>query len=283
MADATAHPRRLHLPRDEDDLATTLTASRRLRQLLPSFLAEFTAAADADGLVVALDGGVDSAVAAALAAEAVGPDRVTALVLPARISDEAAAREAEAVASVLGLPCRRLQIQPLLSAFQEVIGATGQPTDDLVAVGNALDRLRATCAYYVANAADALVVGTVNRTRRLLGPVTKYGDTAVDCFLFGDLYRTEVDALARYLDVPETVCERSPRSYGVDGETRAERLGASPRTVDRVLRLSVDEGRDAAAVGDELDVDRRLVERVATWCAATRHKRHQPRKPSTFL
>jgi NAD+ synthase len=283
VAGEQTHPHGLDLPRDDDGLATEPRATRRLRQVLSAVLEDIVVDADAEGVVLTLDGSVDTTVAATLAVEAVGVDCVTALVMPATMADEAGARDAEAVADLLGVEYRRLPLQPLVGAFQEVLGRSGQPGDDIVATENAIDRLRTACSYYVANTTDALVVGTTNRTRRLLGPLSKYGDTGVDCHLLGDCYRTEVDALAASLDVPESLRQRPvERLVGTD-ETVAERFGLAPRTLDRVLRLTVDEGDGPAAVADRVGVDPDTVARVGRWCTATRHKRRQPPKPSTYL
>ncbi|WP_459191897.1 NAD(+) synthase [Halosimplex sp. J119] len=280
MSDAARHPRILDLPRDDRGLATTQVALRRLGELLPEFLVDLVTDADAEGLVVPLDGGVDSAAAAALAVDAVGEEDVVGLITPAGLTDEATASTAEAVAEMLGIDHRRLQLQPVLAAFQEVVGEAGGPADDLVATDNAVERFRTATAYYVANRRHALVVGPVNRTDRLLGEATKYGETGVDCFLFGDLYRTEVRALAEAMDLPIEMLDGEPRN-GTHDPTPAAQIDVDAETVDRALRLSVDEGRGATAVADRLGIDRSVVVRLADWCAATRHKRHQPPKPST--
>lgn len=281
MTDAATHPRFLELPRDETRLATSKPAVRRLQELLPAFLEDQVAEADADGLVVTMDGSVESTVAAAMAVEAVGRDSVTGLVAPARLSDEARARDAEAVAAVLGIENHRMQLQPLLTAFQEVIGKTGEPADDVVAMANAIERFRMACAYYVANTSNLLVVGTVNRTDRLLGSVAKHGRNGVDVSLLGDLYRSEVRALAADLDVPEDLRERAHPNFA--GTNDAEELGVDPQTLDSLLRLTIDERHDPEAVADRLGVDRATVARVQKWCANTRHKRHSPSKPSTSV
>lgn len=282
MSDAATHPRILDLPRDEGGLATTAVARRRLQELLPAFLSDLVADAGAEGLVVALDGGVETTVAAALAVDAVGPERVTGLVMPAGLTDEATARTAETVADVLDVDYRRLQLRPLVAAFQEAVGESGQPADDPVATGNAVERFRTAAAYYVANRTDSLVVGSVNRTDRLTGTVTKYGETGVDCYLFGDLYRTEVRALGQAMDVPSGLLDDPPGPDVPTVETPAERLGVSPRTLDRLLRMLVGESVDREEIAAELQVDTDLVARVAAWCSETRHKRHQPPKPSTY-
>lgn len=280
MSDATTHPRILELPREETGLATSKPAVRRVQQLLPAFLEDGVAEAGADGLVVRLDGSVETAVAAALAVDAVGADRVTGLVMPAQLNDEAPARDAEAVASILDVDYRRLALQPLLTAFQRVVGTAGSPADDLVAVGNAGERFRMACAYYVANTTNRLVVGTVTRTERLLGSVTKYGENGVDLSLFGDLYRTEIRALARDMDLPEVILDGTRRRTGNAEPTDAEKLGVGQTTLDSLLHFSIDEQEPDVAVAERVDVDEAVVRRARRWCARTRHKRHQPPKPS---
>lgn len=280
MSDAASHPRLLDLPRDETGLATTRVALRRLQELLPEFLRDLVSEAEATGLVVPLDGGVASAAAAALAVDAVGAEDVVAVTMPAGLADEATTRTAEAVAEMLDVEHRRLQLQPLVRAFQEVVGESGGPADDLVATDNAVARFRTATTYYVANRRDALVVGPVTRTDRLLGSARKYGETGVDCFLFGDCYRTEVRALAEALDLPVDLLDSGP-APGSERTGDPQRLGVAAETVDRALRLHIDEGRGPSAVADRLGVDRSVVTRLAAWCDATRHKRHQPPKPST--
>ncbi|MEF8853877.1 MAG: NAD(+) synthase [Haloarculaceae archaeon] len=264
MSDAANHPGGLELPRGDDGLATTPRACRRLRDLLPAFLADVCEGADADRLVVTLDGGVDAAVGATLAAEALGPDRVIGLVMPVHKSNEVAAREAEAFASALGIDVRRCNIRPVLGAFQEVLGTVAEDPEDVVALASAQERFRMASAYYLSNTENALVVGTVNRTDRLLG----------------DLYRTEVRALARSLDLPGAVTDDSPRR-GFDAQPGEDvDPGVDDCTLDRVLRHCVDEGDSPAATADRVGVDPRVVRRVLRWRRATRHKRHRPPAPS---
>lgn len=271
----------LSVPRGLDGLATTADAVARLRERLPAFLEDAVADAGADGIVVGLDGGVETALTAALAVDAVGADRTTGLVMPAFLSHESMSRNAEAVAASLGIEHSRVQLQPVLAAFQEAVGESDGPTDDPVATNNALSRLRMACAYYVANATNALVMGTVNRTQYLLGSVTKHGETGADCLPLADLYRTEVDALARAVGVPKELTVEAAGSPLYPGRSPVEELDVDAETVDRILRLRIDEGLETATVADRVDVEPAIVDRLADWCAQTRHKRRSPLTPST--
>lgn len=269
------------LARDEDGLATTPTARAELRERIPRFLSACVEEARADRVVLVLDGGLNATVTATVAADALGPEGVTGLVLPAHMSTEAAAQRAEAVAETLGIEHDRVQLQPLLAAFREAIGDTGGPADDLVATRNALARIRTACAYYVANTTNALVVGAADRTELLLGTVTKYGETGVDCLPLGDLYGTEVRAYADGVGVPDGVVERAPRSTVGFGSSDAVELRVEPRTVDRILHSHVDRGLPVEAVADHLAIDTAEVARVVRWCTGGAHKRRLPPTPAT--
>lgn len=269
------------LPRGPDGLATTDDALSRLRERLPAFLERVVADAGADGVVVPLDGGVETALAATFAVDAAGQDRVTGLVMPAFLSHEAVSRNAEAVATALGIDHSRLQLQPVLAAFQEAIGASAGPADDSAATNNALSRLRMVCAYYVANTTNALVAGPINRTQYLLGSVAKHGETGADCLPFAGLYRTELEALARAVGVPEELTVEASGSPLHPGGSPATGLDTDPETVDRILRHRIDEGADAGTVADRTGVETETVERLAAWVERTQHKRRRPVRPST--
>jgi len=274
------HPHTLKLPREEHGLATSKAATRRIQGVLPAFLETKIIEAEANGLVVPLDGSVESTVAAALAVDGIGADYVTGLVMPVQLSDEGPARTAETVASLLDIDCHRLHLQPVLTAFQRVVGQTGEPTDDLVAMQHASERFRMACKYYVANTRNELVVGTVPRTDRLLGSVAKYGENGVDLSLFGDLYRTEIEALADALDVPSEILEHPAHPMDHSSATDAAELGIDQQELDSILHFAIDRDCPAPDVADRVDVDEATVERTIQWCASTRHKRHTPPKPS---
>jgi NAD+ synthase len=255
----------------------------RVESTVVAFLRERVESAGADGVVVAMSGGLDSTVTATLAVEALGPDRVLGLGLPCHKTDASAAMEAAAVADHLGIEFRRTQLRPLLHQFEQHLvpeltpdeepGPT--PTPDR-ALENAIARLRMVCAYYAANRMNRLVVGTANRSELLLGYVTKYGDAAADLFPLGGLYKTEVRELGSHLGLPKPIVEKRPSAGLFPGRTDADELGATYDVIDPLLRRVVDEGESVGVATQSLDIEPDTAQRLISMCAETAHKRAMP-------
>lgn len=255
------------------DAATELDRAKAL-------VRETVASADADGAVVNLSGGLDSTVTAAIAVEALGSESVYGLILPRNKLGAHHARDAEALAEALGITHDTVHLQPLFTGFGNVVPDRFDLHDDPALAGNAVARLRMTMAYLAANATNRLVLGTTNRSERLLGYYTKHGDGAADLLPIGHLYKTEVRAVAEALDVPEFVVEKPPTAGVFAGQRDTDELGADYDTIDRVLRLGVDEGLDPETVASRVDVGSEAVTRLLDRHRATTHKRSPPSMPA---
>jgi len=248
-----------------------------------SFIRDRVESAGRDGVVVAMSGGLDSTVTATLAVEALGPDRVLGLGLPCHKTDASATMEAAVVADHLGIEFQRAQLRPLFRQFeQHVVPALGAddsrgptPIADR-ALANVVARLRMLCTYYAANRTNRLVAGTANRSELLLGYVTKYGDGAADMFPLGDLYKTEVRALATHMGLPDVVVEAQPTTGLYPDQTDADDLGATYDGIDALLYRVVEDGDSTEVAADAVGLDHDIAQRLVSMCSETAHKRRCP-------
>lgn len=227
----------------------------------------------ADDVVIAMSGGIDSTLTAALAVEAVGNENVLALSLPCKKTDGRHTTEVQNIAEGLGIEFHSVSLRPLLDHFEDHIAPEIDLNGDRESVGNVIARLRMLCAYYASNAGDRRVLGTSNRSELLLGYFTKHGDGAADLYPIGDFYKTEIRALADYIGLPQRIVHKEPTAGLWTGQTDEEDLGASYDVIDPILRSLVDEDKSVTTTAEELDVSHEIVEDVAVRYYNSSHKR----------
>lgn len=232
--------------------------------VLTSFIRDAVETAGAAGVVLGLSGGIDSALSAALAARALGPERVHAFLLPYRTSNPQSAADARAVAEWLGIPHRLIDISPQIDAYFDAV----DPEADPGRRGNKMARERMTILFDHAKKLRGLVLGTSNKTEILLGYSTVFGDNASSLNPLGDLYKQQVWQLSRYLGIPREVIEKAPSADLWPGQTDEGELGLAYRTADEVLSLLFDAGlspQEIVALGYEQRDVARIVHLEATF------------------
>ncbi len=225
--------------------------------VLTSFIRDAVETSGTQGVVVGLSGGIDSSLSAALAARALGPERVHGFLLPYRTSSPESERDARAVAEHLGIPHRVIDISPMVDAYFEM-----EPDAPADRRGNKMARERMTILFDQAKKLDALVLGTSNKTEILLGYSTVFGDNASSLNPLGDLYKHQIWQLSRHLGLPAEVIDKAPSADLWPGQTDEGELGFSYETADEVLYLLFDLGlrpEEVAARGYEERVVRRIV------------------------
>ncbi len=235
---------------------------------------------DADGAVIGLSGGVDSAVAAGLIRKAVGEDAL-GLLLPCEGSSREDEEYARLTAETFGLDTIRIDLNEPFTAMERSFNCEAIPetkrdrwpktaleiSEDAgdPALENAKPRIRMMALYYVAERMNYAVVGTSNKSELVAGYYTNHGDNAADIQPMVELYKTEVWELARELGVPEKIITRPPSAGFHDGQTDEDELGVSYETLDRILRR--EENSENA-----LDVPEEAVQRTNELKNAAAHK-----------
>ena len=230
-------------------------------------------------VVVAISGGIDSAVTAALCVDALGAGRVHAVSMPSRFSSEGTRGDAAALARNLGVDFLEIPIEDTVTAFGESLREpTGGGIEGLAAE-NLQARVRGVIAMALSNTFGWLVVSTGNKSELAVGYSTLYGDMVGGFALLKDVYKTDVFALARHLNeraesvlIPATTIDRAP-SAELRADQRDEDSIPPYEVLDPVLEAYVELDRAREELLEEFDAD--VVERVIALVDRAEYKRRQ--------
>jgi NAD+ synthase (glutamine-hydrolysing) len=196
-----------------------------------------------DRAILGLSGGVDSAVVAYLAAEALGPERVIAVRMPYRTSSQASLDHARMVVEATGIGERTVDISAAVDGYAAAAGVAVTPER----LGNVMARMRMITLFDLSAALGALPIGTGNKSERLLGYFTWHADDTPPVNPIGDLFKTQVWALARHLGVPAEIVEKPATADLLHDQTDEGDFGITYARADGILDLTL-RGLDAAAI-----------------------------------
>jgi len=279
------------------------------------FISETMTALRREGVVVAISGGLDSSTVAALAARAVGADRVTGLMMPEKQGNPEAEKFGAMMANRLGIQTKTIDLSGLLKqagaydfvlaripgrAIREKVvktyfavsranpylqGIRGE-RPPLFGKGfsamNVKHRLRLVMAYRFAEEHNLMVVGCAHRSEDLLGLFVKYGvDDCADVMPLKNLYRSHILQLARHLGVPAEIIDRPPNPDIIAGVTDKyyDVLGIHAETIDLILYGLVEAQMTPAEVANEVGLPEGKVEEIREIVELTAHMRHHSMAP----
>jgi NAD+ synthase len=234
------------------------------RTVLKTFLRDEIRKVGVEHAVIGLSGGIDSALACYLVAQAIGAHNVYAVRLPYRTSS------ADSLDHALGIHSETVEISDMVDPL---IARTPDITP--LRKGNLMARARMIVLYDRSAAHKALVVGTSNKTELLLGYGTLFGDMASAVNPIGDLYKTQVRELSQAIGVPQPIVDKPPSADLWIGQTDEEEMGLTYAEVDQLLFMLVDE-RYAPEEAIEAGFDRVYVERVWKLIRTMQFKRRGP-------
>ena len=218
-------------------------------------------------VVVGLSGGLDSAVVAVLAHKAFN-ERLLCVKMPSQFSSQSSLDDADELCTKFGMKSETRDISPLLNAY----GIDGLTP---LRVGNLSARFRMINLYDVSARENALVLGTSNKSELMLGYGTLFGDLASALNPIGDLYKTEVFELARFLGVPDSIVNKAPSADLWEGQNDENELGYTYARLDAVLKRYVEERATQKELLKE-GFENELVEMVIKRIYQNQFKRRMP-------
>lgn len=238
-----------------------------ISQYLTEFVSQEVRKTGLQKVVIGLSGGLDSAVVAILASRAFG-DNLLCVKMPSHYSSQSSLDDADELCSVFGMKSEIHSIEPMLRAYER---SDMSP----LRVGNLSARLRMATLFDISAREGALVLGTSNKSELMLGYGTLYGDLASAINPIGDLYKTEVFELARYLGVPASIIDKPPSADLWAGQSDEIEIGYPYEDLDRVLKRYVEERHTREEMINDGESSH-LVDMVTTRIYKNQFKRKMP-------
>jgi NAD+ synthase len=244
---------------------------RRIQSQIEEFIRGYVEKSNAKGVVLGVSGGVDSATVAILCSRALGPERVLALIMPEEgVTDPRDVDDALEICEIAGIEHRIIEISPFVDTFLKNLEPCGE-----IPKANVKPRIRMILNYYHANCLNRIVAGTGNKSELMVGYFTKYGDGGCDILPIGDLYKTEVLKLAKFVGVPERIIKKKPSAGLWKGQTDEEEIGMSYEDLDKIL-MELERGSNLQEISEKTGIASEKIEKVLFLIRENEHKRITP-------
>ena len=229
--------------------------------------------------IVGLSGGIDSALVAAIAVEAVGPENVQGVGMPSEFSSSGSVTDAEKLAQNLGIAFSTLPIREVYTQFTAALEPFFAGTNFGLAEENLQPRIRGSLLMALSNKTGALVLTTGNKSEMACGYCTLYGDMVGALAVIGDLYKTEVYALSRWLNrdrevIPGDTLSKPPSAELRPGQKDTDSLPPY-NVLDPILRAYIEDYSSADEIVRSQGVDESLVRTVIRLVEMSEYKRQQ--------
>ena len=237
---------------------------------LVEFLRENFKKAGFSKAVLGLSGGIDSALVAYLLRDALGKENILAIMMPYKSSNPDSLNHAKLVIEDLKINSKTIEITDMIDAyFKNEKEATS------LRMGNKMARERMSILFDYSSKENSLVVGTSNKTEIYLGYSTQFGDSACALNPIGDLYKTNIWDLSRYLKIPNELIEKKPSADLWEGQTDEQEMGLTYKEADQVLYRMLEENKTVEEVLAE-GFNKDLVDNIVRRMNRSEYKRRMP-------
>ena len=237
---------------------------------LVEFLRENFKKAGFSKAVLGLSGGIDSALVAYLLRDALGKENVLAIMMPYKSSNPDSLNHAKLVIEDLKINSKTIEITDMIDAYFK-----NEKEASSLRMGNKMARERMSILFDYSSKENALVVGTSNKTEIYLGYSTQFGDSACALNPIGDLYKTNIWDLSRYLKIPNELIEKKPSADLWEGQTDEQEMGLTYKEADQVLYRMLEENKKVEEVLAE-GFNKDLVDNILRRMNRSEYKRRMP-------
>ena len=237
---------------------------------LVEFLRENFKKAGFSKAVLGLSGGIDSALVAYLLRDALGKENVLAIMMPYKSSNPDSLNHAKLVIEDLKINSKTIEITDMIDAYFK-----NEKEASSLRMGNKMARERMSILFDYSSKENALVVGTSNKTEIYLGYSTQFGDSACALNPIGDLYKTNIWDLSRYLKIPNELIEKKPSADLWEGQTDEQEMGLTYKEADQVLYRMLEENKKVEEVLAE-GFNKDLVDNIVRRMNRSEYKRRMP-------
>jgi NAD+ synthase len=261
------------------DLEINLSINtEEIATVIKDFIKTYVENSGCRGVVIGLSGGIDSAITAILCKQALGKTKTKCLFLPDETTPDSDHKHTKTMVKKFDLLCEEKDITEVVKQLTK--SCITKPNK--YAIANVKARARMILLFEHANMTGSLVCGTSNKSELLVGYFTKYGDGGVDIFPLGDLYKTQVWQLAKYLKLPKDIISKPPTAGLWHGQSDEQELKLSYEKLDKIL-FGLERKMNHNDIVKAAGVKPADVKRIKQMRLKSQHKRRSPLIPKIGL